>query len=89
MAGRASIFIPLGLHADGQQRHNAEYLGQVGAAWIVTENDSAASGLAEILRHIANNPAQLTQKATAAKQKAIMGAANSIAQLAVSEFSVS
>ncbi|NET73729.1 MAG: UDP-N-acetylglucosamine--N-acetylmuramyl-(pentapeptide) pyrophosphoryl-undecaprenol N-acetylglucosamine transferase [Sphaerospermopsis sp. SIO1G2] len=88
-AGRASIFIPLGLHADAQQKHNAQYLHNAGAAWIVEQNDSAASGLAEILRSILDKPDTLAHKAAAGRTKAILGAAKRIVELAKQEFKLS
>ena len=84
--GRAAIFIPAGIHADGQQRHNAQYLQEAGAAWIVEQNESAPSGLNEILRNVLEKPQQLAHKAALAKEKAILGAAHTIVGYAKSEF---
>ena len=86
--GRAAIFIPLGIHADAQQLHNARYLQQAGAAWIVPQTDIAASGLSEIFRAVLEKPEQLAHKADIAKSKAILGAAKSVVGLAKSEFNI-
>jgi len=86
--GRAAVFVPLGIHADAQQFHNARYLQQAGAAWIVSQTDSAASGLSEILRAVLEKPDQLSHKAQIAKSKAILGAAKSVVALAKSEFDI-
>ena len=86
--GRAAVFIPLGIHADAQQLHNARYLQQAGAAWIVPQTDAAASGLSEIFRAVLEKPEQLAHKAKIAKSKAILGAAKSVVALAKSEFNI-
>ena len=85
-AGKPAVFVPLGLHADAQQTHNASYLRDAGAAWIVQQNDTAASGLAAIMRDLFENPNKLAEMALIARQQAILRATASIADIVEQEF---
>ncbi len=65
--GKAAILIPYPFAADDHQRINAEVLERHGAALVLLDRDLTASALAERVRALARNPAQLDHMSCAAR----------------------
>jgi UDP-N-acetylglucosamine--N-acetylmuramyl-(pentapeptide) pyrophosphoryl-undecaprenol N-acetylglucosamine transferase len=78
-AGRPAIFVPLGISLDGDQAHNAAYMAQADAAWILAENAFTPARLAAMLQPLLTDMAQLN---AAARNAHALGQPNATAKLA-------
>lgn len=58
VAGRPAVFVPL-LHADMQQKLNADTLAAKGGAWIIMQDQLTPDLLAKKIQELIQNPAQL------------------------------
>lgn len=80
-AGRPAIFIPLELHADGQQSVNAGALVKVGAAKLAKQSTLTPQDLSKMFEDLLSNPAQLLAMGQAARTQATPAAAKNLADL--------
>ena len=64
--GAAALFVPFPSAVDDHQTHNARFLVNQGAGWLVQQRDLTDSGLAEILQK--TNRCELLKLAQAAKK---------------------
>ena len=64
--GVASILIPYPYAVDDHQTKNAQHLVAAGAALIIQERDLTIEKLSSYIQDLAENPAKITQMATAA-----------------------
>ena len=61
--GRPAIFVPLGISLDGDQAHNAAYMVDAGAAWVLPEKAFTPASLAAMLQPLLTDMAQLNAAA--------------------------
>jgi UDP-N-acetylglucosamine--N-acetylmuramyl-(pentapeptide) pyrophosphoryl-undecaprenol N-acetylglucosamine transferase len=66
--GAASLLVPFPHAVDDHQTHNARFLVDAGAAWLVPQNELTPAGLADTLRHL-NRHALLDKARRAYGQK--------------------
>jgi len=83
--GRPALLVPLPGAVDGDQVHNATYLADAGAAWLVPQESLTAQHLAHRLMEIIAVPETLTKTAAAARALGKPEAADCLADV-VAEF---
>lgn len=81
ITGRPAIFVPL-MHADGQQKYNAEVLTAKGAGWMMMQADFTPENLAKKLTELMSQPESLILAAKAAKTCAEPHAVKNLADAA-------
>jgi UDP-N-acetylglucosamine--N-acetylmuramyl-(pentapeptide) pyrophosphoryl-undecaprenol N-acetylglucosamine transferase len=81
VAGKPSILIPLKIAMDDHQTFNAKLLSDVGAAFVLAEDDLTVDVMAEALRGLLSDPATLSRMAKAAHGVALPDAAERLADL--------
>jgi UDP-N-acetylglucosamine--N-acetylmuramyl-(pentapeptide) pyrophosphoryl-undecaprenol N-acetylglucosamine transferase len=71
--GAASVLVPFPHAVDDHQTHNAEFLVQAGAAWLMPQSTLTAQSLAEFLQHISREELQsrAAKARTLAKTQAV------------------
>jgi len=79
-AGRPAILVPYPLAADDHQRHNALVFVKENAAWLYDQNNSKPEELADLIRHVYENPEELRQRSIKMKALEKSGAAERIVQ---------
>lgn len=84
-AGRPAIFVPLAVHKDDQQAKNARLLTDSGAALLVREGTDAAATIASHLTQILDTPSDVSAMAALAREHALLGAADKLADLVEQE----
>ncbi|HUL41283.1 MAG TPA: undecaprenyldiphospho-muramoylpentapeptide beta-N-acetylglucosaminyltransferase [Burkholderiales bacterium] len=77
-AGIASILVPFPYAADDHQTHNARFLSERGAAWLLPQSELSPSSLADLLRGISRE--QLLQAASRARELGKPDATQSVAR---------
>jgi len=83
-AGVASILIPYPFAVDDHQTHNARFLSERGAAWLLPQNELSAEKLAQLLRELLadeHGRNKLSLMAQLARSVAKPGAALSVARI--------
>jgi UDP-N-acetylglucosamine--N-acetylmuramyl-(pentapeptide) pyrophosphoryl-undecaprenol N-acetylglucosamine transferase len=83
-AGVASILIPFPFAVDDHQTHNARFLSERAAAWLLPQNELSAENLAQLLRELAQDEHgrdKLSKMAQLARSVAKTGAALSVARV--------
>lgn len=78
-AGVASILIPFPFAVDDHQTHNARFLSERGAAWLLPQSELSAEKLAQLLREL--NREKLLMMAQQARSVAKAGAALAVARV--------
>lgn len=78
--GRASILVPLMIHRDKHQYHNAKRLETLGASWLLPAADFSPALLAERLTIFLQQPAYLTHARTQLTSLSMADAATALAQ---------
>ena len=81
MIGRPSILVPLAIAMDDHQTGNARALSDAGAAIRIAEAAFTPERLAEALRPLLEDPANLAGMAAAAKGRVKPDAASALADL--------
>jgi len=84
-AGRPAIFVPIAVHTDDQQAKNARLLTDSGAALLVREGKDAAAKIASHLTKILDTPSEVSEMASLARESALLGAAEKLADLVEQE----
>ncbi len=84
VAGRPAIFVPYPHHKDQQQKMNANALGDVGAAWVMSEDAFNTETLGSRMALFFQNPDILKNAAENAKKCVEPGAAQKMADLVAS-----
>ena len=67
VAGRPSIFVPLGIHKDNQQKMNADVVADAGGAWVMTENGFTPEAVLARIETFLQNPEILFRAAEKAR----------------------
>jgi len=70
-AGKASILIPSPIVAENHQFHNANVLGNAGAAIVIEQKDVTSERIIGILKDMYSNPDKLTAMSQNAKKMAV------------------
>jgi len=81
VAGRPAILVPYPHATDDHQTANARALDEVGAAWLVPQDAFRPETLAARLEALLNAPAQLAERAAAARSLGRPDAAERLADL--------
>jgi len=81
VVGLPAIFVPLAVHADYQQFHNAKIIADKGGAWIIEEKDFTETNLLKMLENLANDKDMLENAAVASKSCGRPEAVNNLANL--------
>ena len=79
--GRACILVPFPHALDQDQAANAAELARTGAAGVIMQKDFTPARLAAELRAALADPASLANRARAAREAAVMDAAERLAAL--------
>jgi len=84
-AGVASILIPFPFAVDDHQTHNARFLSERGAAWLLPQSELSAEKLAQLLRELTREKllAMAQQARSVAKTDAALAVARVCEELAV------
>jgi UDP-N-acetylglucosamine--N-acetylmuramyl-(pentapeptide) pyrophosphoryl-undecaprenol N-acetylglucosamine transferase len=80
-AGVAAILVPFPFAVDDHQTRNGAYLADANAARLVAQNALTPDRLAELIRELSSDRAQLQQMATKARELAIPGSARRVASI--------
>ena len=84
-AGVASVLVPFPGAVDDHQARNAEVLADGGAAVWVRQTDALAADLADLLKPLLGDRRRLLDMARAARELALPGAAERVADIAFEE----
>ncbi|MFN7385916.1 MAG: undecaprenyldiphospho-muramoylpentapeptide beta-N-acetylglucosaminyltransferase [Lysobacteraceae bacterium] len=84
-AGVASVLVPFPGAVDDHQARNAEVLADGGAAVWVRQTDTLAADLADLLKPLLGDRRRLLDMARAARELALPGAAERVADIAFEE----
>jgi UDP-N-acetylglucosamine--N-acetylmuramyl-(pentapeptide) pyrophosphoryl-undecaprenol N-acetylglucosamine transferase len=84
-AGVASVLVPFPGAVDDHQARNAEYLAEGGAALWLRQTDTLAADLADLLKPLLGDRRRLLDMARAARELALPGAAERVADIAYEE----
>jgi len=85
VAGRPAILVPYPFAMDDHQTSNAEAYAQSGAAWVVGQRILTPKLLADRIAGLAAHPDSLSRAAEAARQEGRPAAADSFAELVISQ----
>jgi UDP-N-acetylglucosamine--N-acetylmuramyl-(pentapeptide) pyrophosphoryl-undecaprenol N-acetylglucosamine transferase len=85
VAGRPGILVPYPFAMDDHQTTNAEAYAQSGGAWVIGQRILTSKLLAERIAGLAAHPDSLSRAAAAAKQEGRPAAADSFADLVISQ----
>ena len=81
-AGVASILIPFPFAVDDHQTHNARFLSERGAAWLLPQSELSAEKLAQLLRDLVNDEQGREKLAAMAQQARSVAKADAAQQVA-------
>lgn len=81
VAGLPSILVPFPQAANDHQTANAQFLADVGGAWVIPQSEFTAAALTGLLTDMFFNPGELTRAAAAALRVGKPDAANRLADL--------
>ena len=84
-AGVGAILVPFPNAVDDHQARNAEFFKEAGAGDWLRQSDTLAAGLLERLRPLAGNRKQLLAMAQAARAAALPQAAETVAEIVMTE----
>jgi UDP-N-acetylglucosamine--N-acetylmuramyl-(pentapeptide) pyrophosphoryl-undecaprenol N-acetylglucosamine transferase len=85
VAGRPAILVPYPFATDDHQTSNAEAFAQSGGAWVVSQRILTPKLLADRIAGLAAHPDTLARAADAARQEGRPDAADSFAELVISQ----
>ncbi len=85
VAGRPAILVPYPFATDDHQTSNAEAFAQSGGAWVVSQRILTPKLLADRIAGLAAHPDTLVRAAEAARQEGRPAAADSFAELVISQ----
>jgi UDP-N-acetylglucosamine--N-acetylmuramyl-(pentapeptide) pyrophosphoryl-undecaprenol N-acetylglucosamine transferase len=85
VAGRPAILVPYPFATDDHQTSNAEAFAQSGGAWVVSQRILTPKLLADRIAGLAARPDTLARAAEAARQEGRPAAADSFAELVISQ----
>jgi UDP-N-acetylglucosamine--N-acetylmuramyl-(pentapeptide) pyrophosphoryl-undecaprenol N-acetylglucosamine transferase len=85
VAGRPAILVPYPFATDDHQTSNAEAFAQSGGAWVVSQRILTPKLLADRIAGLAAHPDTLARAAEAARQEGRPAAADSFAELVISQ----
>jgi len=85
VAGRPAILVPYPFATDDHQTSNAEAFAQSGGAWVVGQRILTPRLLADRIAGLATRPDTLARAAEAARQEGRPAAADSFAELVISQ----
>jgi UDP-N-acetylglucosamine--N-acetylmuramyl-(pentapeptide) pyrophosphoryl-undecaprenol N-acetylglucosamine transferase len=85
VAGRPAILVPYPFATDDHQTSNAEAFAQSGGAWVVSQRILTPKLLADRIAGLAARPDTLARAAEAARQEGRPAAADSFADLVISQ----
>jgi UDP-N-acetylglucosamine--N-acetylmuramyl-(pentapeptide) pyrophosphoryl-undecaprenol N-acetylglucosamine transferase len=85
VAGRPAILVPYPFATDDHQTSNAEAYAQSGAAWVISQRILTPRLLADRIAGLAAHPDMLARAAEAARQAGRPDAADSFAELVISQ----
>ena len=85
VAGRPAILVPYPFATDDHQTSNAEAFAQTGGAWVVSQRILTPKLLADRIVGLAAHPDTLARAAEAARQEGRPDAADSFAELVISQ----
>ena len=85
VAGRPAILVPYPFATDDHQTSNAEAFAQTGGAWVVSQRILTPKLLADRIAGLAAHPDTLARAAEAARQEGRPDAADSFAELVISQ----
>jgi UDP-N-acetylglucosamine--N-acetylmuramyl-(pentapeptide) pyrophosphoryl-undecaprenol N-acetylglucosamine transferase len=85
VAGRPAILVPYPFATDDHQTSNAEAFAQSGGAWVVSQRILTPKLLADRIAGLAAHPDTLARAAEAARQEGRPAAADSFADLVISQ----
>jgi len=85
VAGRPAILVPYPFATDDHQTSNAEAFAQSGAAWVISQRILTPKLLADRIAGLAAYPDALARAAAAARQEGRPDAADSFAELVISQ----
>ena len=85
VAGRPAILVPYPFATDNHQTSNAEAFAQSGGAWVVSQRILTPKLLADRIAGLAAHPDTLARAAEAARQQGRPAAADSFAELVISQ----
>jgi len=80
-AGRPAILVPAQLHADDQQRVNADVVSDAGGAWVMTQNGFTEDAVMSRIEGFLQNPESLFRAAEASRSCARPDAARRLGNL--------
>ena len=83
--GVGSVLVPFPAAVDDHQARNAEYLAEGGAARWLRQTDTLAADLADLLKPLLGDRRRLLDMARAARELALPGAAERVADIAYEE----
>jgi len=81
-AGVASILVPFPFAVDDHQTHNARFLSERGAAWLLPQSELSAEKLAQLLRDLVNDEQGREKLAAMAQQARGVAKADAAEQVA-------
>ena len=81
-AGVASILVPFPFAVDDHQTHNARFLSERGAAWLLPQSELSAEKLAQLLRDLVNDEQGREKLAAMAQQARSVAKADAAEQVA-------
>ena len=81
-AGVASILVPFPFAVDDHQTHNARFLSERGAAWLLPQSELSAEKLAQLLRDLVNDEQGREKLAAMAQQARGVAKADAAQQVA-------
>lgn len=84
VVGRPAIFVPLAVHADQQQKKNADTVADSGGAWVMQQNGFTPDALSAKLESLISAPERLEQAAAASKACGKPDATKELADFVVS-----
>jgi UDP-N-acetylglucosamine--N-acetylmuramyl-(pentapeptide) pyrophosphoryl-undecaprenol N-acetylglucosamine transferase len=85
VAGRPAILVPYPFATDDHQTSNAEAFAQSGGAWVISQRILTPKLLADRIAGLATHPDTLARAAEAARQEGRPAAADSFAELVISQ----
>jgi UDP-N-acetylglucosamine--N-acetylmuramyl-(pentapeptide) pyrophosphoryl-undecaprenol N-acetylglucosamine transferase len=85
VAGRPAILVPYPFAMDDHQTTNAETYAQTGGAWVIGQRILTPKLLAERIMGVAAHPDSLSRAAEAARREGRPAAADSFADLVISQ----
>ncbi|MCX8048243.1 MAG: undecaprenyldiphospho-muramoylpentapeptide beta-N-acetylglucosaminyltransferase [Methylohalobius sp.] len=83
--GLGAILVPYPYCRDDHQTHNAKYLAERGAAWLLPQRELTADRLSAAVAELITHPDRLQAMGEAARQAARLDATETVAQICLEE----